>query len=183
MLDEFERHALRQADDRRLGGAIDRDVRLAAPAGLAGEVDDLAALAGGDHPGGNDLRGEQQAADIDVELPVEVRLGDLGQRRHVEYRGAVDQDVDWPDLVATNSCRHGFDRLALADVDGDRDGCRRRSRRAVCLRLVDQQVGDDDTRTFFDVALGDCAADAAGAAGDDGDLVLQASSNSSLQRH
>ena len=41
------------------------------------------------------------------------------------------------------------------------------------LRLVDQQIGDDDTRAFFDVALGDRAADAAGPAGDDGDLVLK----------
>ena len=42
---------------------------------------------------------------------------------------------------------------------------------AVCFASSMQQVGDDDARAFLDVALGDGAADAAGAAGDDGDLA------------
>ena len=45
VLDQVEPGRLGEADDRSLGGAIDGDQRLAAPAGLAGHVDDLAALA------------------------------------------------------------------------------------------------------------------------------------------
>ena len=85
---------LGQADDRGLGGAIDRDQRLAAPAGLAGEVDDLAAAPCSTICAGHRLQREEQALHIDGELPVVALLGDLQQRRHVEDGGIVDQDVD-----------------------------------------------------------------------------------------
>ena len=64
--------------------------------------------------------------------------------------------IDWRWLTSTRD----RDR-AGADLGG----------RRVCF--VDEQVGDDDARPFFDIALGDCAADAAGAAGDDGGLVCK----------
>ena len=67
--------------------------------------------------------------------------------------------------------RHILDRGPPADVDCDRVGQWPDLARGL-LRLVDQQVGDDHTRAFFDITLGDGSADAAGASGDKGELVL-----------
>ena len=58
---------LGQADHRRLGRAIDRDQRLAAPTGLARHVDDLAAVDRGDHVPRHRLHGEQRPCHIDGE--------------------------------------------------------------------------------------------------------------------
>ena len=94
VLDQVEPGRLGQRDDRGLGGAVDGDQRLAAPAGLARHVDDLAALAARDHRARRRLQREQRAGDVDREEPVVARPRDLDDRREVEQRGVVDQDVD-----------------------------------------------------------------------------------------
>ena len=86
--------------------------------------------------------------------------------------GAVDQDVDSAHVGRRR-------RRAISSIDSRRLTSTATATavapisRAVCCASSMQQVGDDDARAFLDIALGDGAADAAGAAGDDGDLVLQ----------
>src|SRR5260221_3091924 len=85
LLYEIEPGRLCEADDGGLCGAIGRDQRLAAPPGLRGHVDDLAAAPLGDHPTGDGLEGEEQTLHVDREEQIPVRLGDFDDWRETEH--------------------------------------------------------------------------------------------------
>ena len=82
----------RDGIDGGLRGAVDRRVRRRQRAGDRADVDDAAA--GGAEVLHRLLRGEEQPEDVQVELLVEVLLGDAFERGELVDAGVVHQDVE-----------------------------------------------------------------------------------------
>ena len=110
VLDQVEPGGLSQADDRRLGRAIDGDQRFAAPACLRRHIDDLPAATLLHHLRRRRLKRKEQTLRIDGEHFVEARLGNFQDRPHVEHPCIVEQNVDAPELGdrRRNQRRNGF---------------------------------------------------------------------------
>ena len=169
VFDQPEPRRLGEADHGRLRGAVDAHQRLAAPPGLARDVDDPPAPALRHHLPGHGLQREQQALHVDGKDGVVAFLGDLEDGGEIEGRGVVDEDIDaadQPDGFADEM----VDRGHVGDLERDRDGA---VAELVGQRagLRSQPVGDDDPRAFGGIAPADGGADAAGAAGHDRHLV------------
>ncbi len=138
---------------------------------MARHVDDLAASALLDHLRRHRLADEQKAFDVDGELLVVAGLGDLKEWRHVEDSGAIEQDVDAAQVL-DRTCDHGVDRFFVGHVDDNGDGALADlAGGGLGLRLED--VGHDDLGPLVRIAPGDGLADAASAACDDRNLVLE----------
>jgi hypothetical protein len=160
-----------EADNRGLGGAVDSNEAFAAAAGLRSHVDDLAPLPTRNHALCGCLEGEEQALDVDAENPVVADFRHLDDRRHIEDRGVVDENVD-----ASPSLDDTVDRSLNGDCLGDVERDREALVAMTCggfLSLSQGNVGDGDARSFGDIAIGDRGADAARAAGDERDFVLE----------
>ena len=96
---------------------------------------------------------------------------DFDDRGQVENAGAVDENVDAAPARFDRGDRV-FDRRHLRHVDFDRERFVAVQRRGL-LGLRERYVGDRHFRPFGDVAIDDRRANAARAAGDEGDLILQ----------
>ncbi len=164
MADQVQPGGLCQADDSRLGRAIDRHKRLTAAAGLACHIDDLAAFAAVDHVSCHRLHGEQRAGDIDLEQLLIVGAGDVGNRCRGEDRRVVDQDIN--SVKRIDGCGHRrIDAVLACHIHLDRDGgvadvgCHPAG-------AFDIDIGDGDARALAGIGLREMTADAPGRAGD-----------------
>src|SRR5256885_7824958 len=92
---DLERHGAGEAAERPLGGRVRRAVLVAAQAGGAADVDDLA-VALGDHRRQDVLGRQERPPEVHREHVVPVFALDLPHRRLDGSRdaGSVDQDVD-----------------------------------------------------------------------------------------
>ena len=103
----------------------------------------------GEHPGQERADGVEHRLGVDRERAVPVRVGAVEHGAGVHDAGAVEEDVEWPDLG-----RQGGDRGDVSDVQAP-CGAPGQRRQQV---LVD--VGGDDLRALAHERLGACAADA-----------------------
>ena len=147
MLDEREPHRLGQNDDGRFAGAIDSDQRFTLTPALARELDDLAGLAPRHHTARHRPAHEQETLDVDRGLAVEARFGDLKERRYVEDRGVVDQDVDAAS-GASDLFDRRLDRRRGRDVGMNREGSAA-DLTGEPFGFAFQDVGDRDPGTFL----------------------------------
>ena len=170
VLGKFQRHRLSDRDHRCLGRAVDRNIGLAAPTRLRGEVDDRPAAARL-HARDHSLADEDRSTDVHVILAAVILLRDLFQRAHVEDAGIVDEDVD-PAKRLFDPRYPVLDRRVVSHVH-------RHCYRAVPQRcgsfagILFQHVRHGDRRAFTRVGLADRTADTARAAGDKGCLAVQ----------
>jgi hypothetical protein len=87
-----------EADERMLGRAIGRDIRITLEAGGRGDVDDASAAAL-DHARQHRLAGMDGAHDVHVPHPVEHRRLAFVEPAGLGRAGIVDQDGDRPPLA------------------------------------------------------------------------------------
>ena len=167
----FGGERLGKADDAEFRGAIGHVLVDRDRAGLRGDIDDLAALAGLDHDPADSLRDEERSLEIDVDGSVPGLQGEiLGGGEHGDT-GAVDDDVDMAEGRLRRS-DDGFHRLRVGNVADEG------------FRAISECVGFGFRDRFIDVdhaddrALGgkcrcDGIADAGSAARYQGDLAAQ----------
>ena len=137
------------------------------------DVDDPAAVALGDHLLGGDLGPEEGALEVDLHHLLVLRLGGVEDRRARLDAGVVDHDVE-PAEGVDGGLDEPFEVLHLADVglDADRLVAQRGDLLLQLLRgLLVGDVVDDDVGAVLGEGEHDGLADAAVAAGDDGDLA------------
>ncbi len=180
VLDEVEPRRLGERDDRGLGGAIDGHEGFAPPAGLACHVDDLAALAAGDHRFCDRLQHEEGACDIDRKQPIIALAGDLDDRRQVEQGGIVDQYVDPAGRLLDGFYRR-IDRGLVGDVEPDGIG-RRADLGGGCAGAFQIDVVGGNPGTLAHIGLGKGLADPARSARDDGRLAFKTSGHCASPR-
>ena len=113
--------------------------RLAAPSGLAGHVDELAAIPARDHVARDRLHHEQRPRHVHRKQLVIARPRDVHDGRKIKQRGIVHQNVDAPHLL--HGQRH-------ACVDADLIGHIQRNR----LRPRPQRGGCSLGRPMVDIA-------------------------------
>ena len=135
----LRRHRQREPDHAHLGHAVDRAAGDAAERGARRHVHEAAAAAFGHHRPRRPADVER-AAQLRVDHRVELRLGELGERRHAHLAGVVHHDVDGAERV-----ERGVDdgRATL----GRRDGVAVRDR----LAAGGDDLGDDRRRPVVDV--------------------------------
>ena len=134
-----------------------------------------AAAALGDHLLGRDLRAEEGALQVDRHHLLVLRLGGVEDRRAGLDAGVVDHHVE-PAERLDRLVDEPLQVLDLADVGLHADGLVAELRDLafeVLGRLLVGDVVDDDVGALAGEGEGDGLADAAVAAGDDGDLALQ----------
>ena len=119
--------------------------------------------------------GEKGAVEVDGEHRLPVPKGKALDGIDDLYPGVGDQHIDAAPGI--DHLRHACIHLILAgDIHrhgqrpARRDGVER-CRCRLCRRAI--AIGDDHTRALGVIAPGDAKADAAGRAGDDGDLVVE----------
>ncbi len=118
-----------------------------------------------DHAPGHRLQREQRACDIDRKQPIIALAGDLDDRRGVEQRGVVDQDIDpaeRPFRVADSRVDRVLTRYV--ELDGQRTVA---DRRGCFPRGGNVDIGQRDARALSSVALGKRQPDPTRRAGDD----------------
>jgi hypothetical protein len=106
---EFERHRLREALDRVLGGAVDGAQRRADVTHLRAHEHDRATAPG--HPRGRRLGGEERAAYVQPPRPVEGVLAHVEDRLGAVAAGARDQHGRW-----LQAGERGADLRSVGDV-------------------------------------------------------------------
>ncbi len=167
---EVARQPLGEADQRCLRHGVERDVGLDHPVRQArADRNDPPALAEMRRRG---LRREHNRADIDRHDRVDIRKAPVFDRPSPIDAGVVDEDVE-----AAKRLRRLIDR-ALHGRRIGAVGCDRGSLPAKCLDGLDDAgrllggalVGDGDIGPFGGKLLGDCGADSATGAGDEGAL-------------
>ncbi len=135
---EIPGEALRHAGQRRLRHRVDGH---AGPAGAVGEAaadrHDRAAVVA--HPRRGGLGGEEAAADVDREHPVQARRVELLERAGVPDPGVVDEQVEAAQLLRRAGDRR-HDRVAVAVVGLDRQRPRRPSA-AICATTSSARSG------------------------------------------
>ena len=110
----LRRHRQREADDAHLRHAVHRATGHAAERGTRRHVHEPAAAAlGHDRP--RRTADVERATELRVDHRVELRLGELAERRHAHLTGVVDDDIDGAERV-----ERGVDDGAAAL--GRRDG-------------------------------------------------------------
>jgi hypothetical protein len=156
-----------------LGGRVDRGGRDIDGGRRRADVDDAAAV--GAEALGRFLGGQQQAQDVDVELAVEVLLGDVFQRRELVDAGVVDQDVHAAErllgLVEQTGDVGALGHVAL-DGDGLAAGGGDLGHHLVGA-LAAGGVVDRHGRALGGQGLGDGGPDALRRAGHDGGLACK----------
>ncbi len=120
---------------------------------------------------GDSLHGEENAADIDVEDVGIVFAGDLSDWRGGEEGGAVDQDIDMPQL------RHGFghggvDTGLVGDIQPD-GACRFANLSSGFARAIQIDVRNHYAGAFTHICLSKGATDPPGGASDQGGFTCQ----------
>jgi hypothetical protein len=117
------------------------------------------------------LHGEQQAAHIRIERPIEMLLGDLSQRGEFVDPGIRRQHVDMPGL-RFDGC---VDAVEIGEVGGialDRRGIA--ADRGHCLiQFGLMAAGDKHSGAFLGKMLSDAEANAGAAARDDSDFACK----------
>ncbi len=127
----LRRHGQREPDHAHLGHAVDRAAGHATERGARRHVHEAATAAlGHDRP--RRPAHVERAAQLRVDHRVELRLGELGERRHAHLAGVVDDDVDGAERV-----ERGVDDGA--PTLGRRDGVAVRDR----LAAGGDDLGDD----------------------------------------
>ena len=158
--------------DGRLGGAIDSLTRHGHDAAQRGHVDDLAAAARL-----HDAQGRPAAVDrpheVDLDLLLELILGQLISGPRVDDTGIVDEDVDRAQLGlnAVGESLPGSGVADVVDVD-ERSGASGGQFLAQGFELVFLDVGQHEDGPFFGQEAGRGRANPAGRAGDDDDFIF-----------
>lgn len=94
LLDQCKPGRLSEANNSRFRSTVGRSQRFAPPAGLARQIDDLAAAPLVDHLPNHGLHREKTAVDVHRENPSPLFGSDLGNRRERIDCGTIDQDID-----------------------------------------------------------------------------------------
>ena len=132
----------------------------------------LAAL---DHPGDRQPHQAQGRLDVDLDHLVEHLVGDVERRPLPHVGGAVvHQDVDRAEL-RLGLLHQGLDLVGLAEMAGDRDDLAGQAGElgGRGLEVLFLAAGDHDGRAGVGEPAGDRLADAAAAAGHQGDFSRQ----------
>jgi hypothetical protein len=176
---QLDRHGAGEADDAVLRGDVADAPGHPLQAGDGRDVDD-APGARRRHRRRHRLDATVAAGQVDGDDAFEFLRRLLEERRLLADAGAVDENIDAAEGLMRGR-HHGLDARRVGDVDGDRlpasaGGC----------DLVGDgggvtDVGGDDGRSLGGKPQRHGAAEAAGAAGDDGDLAFEAHRLSSLR--
>ena len=164
---QFARQRARQHGESRLGGAVDR-MRLQGPQRMdVDHIDDESALR--PQAGRGRLRQEQRRLQIAAHEIVPLRQRDLADRRRIEARRIVDQNVQAPEFEQSRGDQL-LRRVRVQKMRGEDRG----RMRARAVEFVRQGNGGGRRRTIVNENIGaggvqrarDFGADAARAAGD-----------------
>ena len=91
-----------------------------------------------DHRSGDGLQREQRAGDIDRKQPVVARTCDLDDRRKIEQRSVVDQDVDAAGASLDRACTALSIEALVGDVEVHGRGGTAQSRGRLLARRQDR---------------------------------------------
>ncbi len=156
-------HGLAQPDDGVLGGRVGGAAGGAELAGLRGDVDDVAAVAG-DHLLERDLHAEDHAVEVDVDLALGRQVVLVDEAADLHDPGVVDQHVERAEL-ALGLVEEGREGLALGHVERQRDGARAELIGGGA-RGVEVDISDRDLHALAEQRLRGGTADPARSPGD-----------------
>lgn len=169
----FAGEVLREVDNGGFGGGIGEDAGKGQVRGDAADVEDGAAVRLCGHEGGKNLatevRGEKAAIDDFVPLIVgDLLVGDGGVGA-----GAVDEHIDLAE-GGDRGVEKGLDGEALVGGDGQECGFAAEGFNGfdALMAALFAAAGDDDASAGLGDAITQRAAEDAGSADDDGDLVV-----------
>ncbi len=160
-------HGLGEAHDGVLGGRVGGPAGGPVLAGLGGDVDDVAAVAG-DHPLERELHAQDHAVQVDVDHPPRREVVLVDEAPDLHDPGVVDEHVDRAQLLfgSVEELREGG---ALGDVEwqGDRAGAQFRGGLGSCLVV---HVAYRDLHALGEEGFGGGTPDTPGGTGDRGCL-------------
>ena len=159
---------LGEADDRVLGGRVRRPAGRAVLAGLRGDVDHVAAVAG-HHARQRDLHAVDDAVEVDVDHAHGRRLVLVDEAPHGHDAGVVDQHVEWAEALL-GGVDEGLEGVAPGYVEREAGHVGAHLGRGL-LGQLGVEVPDRHLHALAGEGLRRRLADAARGAGDRGHLA------------